>query len=99
MPDGLVAGVAGQAGRAGPLRYDLPPLGFAEWELAVRGVPGAAPGHYFLAARIHDQLGQVIEDAAAVYLGLPPRRPSPCRWMSWCPRSGPISRPSRRNST
>ena len=75
VPDGLVAGVAGvagQAGRAGPLRYDLPPLGFAEWELAVRGVPGAAPGHYFLAARIHDQLGQVIEDAAAVYLGLPP---------------------------
>ncbi|HEY9244944.1 MAG TPA: hypothetical protein VIP48_23335, partial [Streptosporangiaceae bacterium] len=57
---------------AGPLRYDLPPLGFAEWELAVRGAPGAAPGHYFLAARIHDQLGQVIEDAAAVYLGLPP---------------------------
>ena len=57
---------------AGPLAYQLPPLGFAEWELSVRGAPGAAAGHYFVAARIHDQLGQVIEDAVAVYLGLPP---------------------------
>ncbi len=72
VPDGVVAELAGQAGPAGPLHYDLPPLGFAEWALSVRGEPGAVPGHYFLAARIHDQLGQVIEDAAAVYLGLPP---------------------------
>ena len=57
---------------AGPPAYQLPPLGFAEWELSVRGAPGAAAGHYFVAARIHDQLGQVIEDAVAVYLGLPP---------------------------
>ena len=28
-----------------------------------------------------------------------PGAPSPCRWLSWCPRSRPISRPSRRNST
>ena len=66
VPDGLLV----QPG--GPLAYELPPLGFAEWELSVRGAPGAAPGNYFLAARIHDLLGQVIEDAAAVYLGLPP---------------------------
>ena len=56
----------------GPLRYDLPALGHAHWDLAVRGAAGAAPGHYFLAARIRDQLGQVLEDATAVVLGGPP---------------------------
>jgi hypothetical protein len=56
---------------AGPLRYDLPALGHAHWDLAVRGAAGAA-GHYFLAARIHDQLGQDFEDVTAVMLGEPP---------------------------
>jgi hypothetical protein len=42
----------------------------------VRGRPDAAAGHYFLGARIRDGLGQVVEDAAAVMLGLPPA-PSP----------------------
>jgi alpha-mannosidase len=56
----------------GPLRYDLPALGHARWDLAVRGAAGAPPGHYFLAARIRDQLGQVLEDATAVMLGGPP---------------------------
>ena len=62
-----------EAAPGGPLRYDLPALGHAHWDLAVRGAAGAAPGHYFLAARIRDQLGQVLEDAAAVMLGEPPR--------------------------
>jgi alpha-mannosidase len=66
VPDGLTAAPAG------PLRYELPPMGHAEWELTVRGTPGAPAGHYFLAARIHDRLGQVLEDAVAVQLGLPP---------------------------
>jgi alpha-mannosidase len=70
VPDGLL--VAARPGPEVALAYQLPPLGFAEWELSVRAAPGAAAGHYFVAARIHDQLGQVIEDAAAVYLGLPP---------------------------
>jgi hypothetical protein len=56
----------------GPLRYDLPALGHAHWELAVRGTAGAGPGHYFLTARIRDELGQVLEDATAVMLGGPP---------------------------
>ena len=56
----------------GPLRYDLPPLGHAHWDLAVRGTAGAAAGHYFLAARVRDELGQVLEDAMAVMLGGPP---------------------------
>jgi hypothetical protein len=66
VPDGLLAEPGGS------LAYELPPLGFGEWELTVRAAPGAAAGHYFLAARIHDQLGQAVEDAVAVHLGLPP---------------------------
>ena len=77
VPDGLVAELPGPEGTTalpGPevaLRYQLPPLGYAEWELTVRGMPGAAAGHYFLAARIHDRLGQALEDVAAVRVGLP----------------------------
>jgi alpha-mannosidase len=66
VPPGL------EATPGGPLRYDLPALGHAHWDLAVRGAAGAAPGHYFLAARIRDQLGQVLEDVTAVLLGGPP---------------------------
>jgi hypothetical protein len=66
VPDGLVAEPSG------PLGYELPPLGYAEWELTVRGRPGTAAGHYFLAARIRDELGQTHEDVVAVLLGLPP---------------------------
>ena len=64
------AGLA--ASPAGPLRYDLPALGHARWDLAVQGTAGAAAGHYFLAARVRDGLGQVLEDAMAVLLGGPP---------------------------
>ena len=66
VPPGL------EATPGGPLRYDLPALGHAHWDLTVRGAAGAAPGHYFLAARIRDQLGQVLEDVTAVLLGGPP---------------------------
>ncbi len=66
VPDGLVTEPSGR------LHYDLPSLGHAAWELAVRGRPGAPPGHYFLAARIRDQLGQACEDVTMVALGGPP---------------------------
>ncbi len=66
VPPGL------EATPGGPLHYDLPALGHAHWDLAVRGAPDAAPGHYFLAARIRDHLGQVLEDVTAVMLGGPP---------------------------
>ena len=66
VPGGLAAEPAG------PLRYDLPPLGHAAWDLAVCGRPGAPPGHYFLAARIRDELGQDCEDVTMVALGGPP---------------------------
>jgi alpha-mannosidase len=57
----------------GPLSYDLPGLGHARWELAVRQRPGSAggpppgaAGHRFVTARIADHAGQVIEDAALI---------------------------------
>jgi Glycosyl hydrolases family 38 N-terminal domain/Alpha mannosidase middle domain/Glycosyl hydrolases family 38 C-terminal domain len=55
---------------SGLLRYDLPPRGHASWELRVRALPGAA-GRYFLAARISDEAGQLLEDAALVTVGEP----------------------------
>jgi hypothetical protein len=59
------------AAPAGPLRYDLPARGHASWELLVRARPGAAAGRYFLAARIRDEAGQLLEDAALVTVGEP----------------------------
>jgi hypothetical protein len=51
------------------LRYDLAPGGYAAWGLSVRVPPGTAPGRYFVAARIRDDLGQLIEDTAMVAVG------------------------------
>jgi alpha-mannosidase len=58
----------------GPLRYALPERGHARWDLSVRALPNAGPGRYFLAARIGDELGQVLEDAALITVG---ERPGP----------------------
>ena len=60
----------------GPLRYDLPARGHASWELRVGARAGAAAGKYFLAARIRDGAGQLLEDAALVTVG-EPAMPSP----------------------
>jgi hypothetical protein len=57
---------------AGPLRYDLGPLGHAGWDLEVRARPGARRGRHFVTARIADGSGQVLEDAALVSFGEPP---------------------------
>jgi hypothetical protein len=51
------------------LRYDLAPGGYAAWDLPVRVPPGTAAGRYFVAARIRDDLGQLIEDTAMVAVG------------------------------
>ena len=51
------------------LRYELVPGGYAAWELAVRATPGTAAGRYFVAARIRDRLGHVLEDTAMVAVG------------------------------
>jgi hypothetical protein len=51
------------------LRYDLAPGGYVAWDLSVRVPPGTAAGRYFVAARIRDDLGQLIEDTAMVAVG------------------------------
>jgi len=56
----------------GPLRYALADRGYARWDLSVRALPDTGPGRYFVAARIGDNLGQVLEDAALITIGEPP---------------------------
>ena len=51
------------------LRYELAPGGYAAWDLAVRVPPGTAAGRYFVAARIRDDLGHLVEDTAMVAVG------------------------------
>jgi len=51
------------------LRYDLAPGGYAAWDLSVRVPPGTTAGRYFVAARIRDDLGQLVEDTAMVAVG------------------------------
>ena len=51
------------------LRYDLPANGFASWDIAARAAEGTADGRYFVAARISDALGQVLEDTLLVTVG------------------------------
>ena len=63
VPDALV--VSGPA----DLGYHLAGGAHAAWELTVRAAPGAAAGRYFVAARITDESGLRIEDAAMVAVG------------------------------
>jgi hypothetical protein len=51
------------------LRFDLAAGGYAAWGLSVRVPPGTTPGRYFVAARIRDDLGQLVEDTAMVAVG------------------------------
>ena len=71
VPDGLVAEVDGAPVAGTLLPYRLADSGFAAWDVTVRAVPGAADGRYFVAARIRDELGQQLEDAALVTVGEP----------------------------
>jgi len=57
-------------GPAGPDRYDLQPGDHQDFALTVDAA-GAAPGRYFLAARIHDHLGQILEDVVTVTVNGP----------------------------
>jgi alpha-mannosidase len=53
---------------AGPLRYGIAGGEYVSWDISVTG-PEAAPGRYFVAARIADPAGQVIEDTVMVAVG------------------------------
>jgi len=72
VPPGLVVEPAGPAA---PLRYELAGGGFAAWDLTARALPGTPPGRYYVAARITDDLGQTLEDAALVTVGEPAAPP------------------------
>ena len=72
VPPGLVVEPAGPAT---PLRYELAGGGFAAWELTAHVLPGTPRGRYYVAARILDDLGQSLEDAALVTVGEPPVPP------------------------
>jgi alpha-mannosidase len=56
---------------AGPLSYDLPPLGHQSFELTVGTGPEAGPARSFLTASITDPCGQVIEDSVLLTVGQP----------------------------
>jgi alpha-mannosidase len=51
------------------LSYDNADDDYTAWDLTVRAGLGAAPGRYFVAARIRDEHGQVIEDTVMVAIG------------------------------
>jgi hypothetical protein len=72
VPDGLAVTVDGTPARDGTvLTYQLADGEHAAWTVTVRALPQAPDGRYFLAARITDDLGQVIEETALVTLGEP----------------------------
>ncbi len=73
VPPGLRVQPAG--GGSGPLRYELAGGAYACWDLSVQVMPGTAPGRYYIAARIGDDLGQTLEDATLVTVGEPPPPP------------------------
>jgi alpha-mannosidase len=72
VPDGLLAEIDGAPVTAdAPLPFDIPGHGFTTWDVVVRARPGADAGRYFVAARIGDGLGQLLEDTALVTIGEP----------------------------
>jgi alpha-mannosidase len=72
VPDGLLAEIDGAPVTAdAPLPFDIPGHGFTTWDVVVRARPDADAGRYFVAARIRDGLGQLLEDTALVTIGEP----------------------------
>jgi alpha-mannosidase len=57
---------------AGPLRYDLQPLGYQAFDLTVTARPGTGPGRWFVTASIEERSGQVVQDSALLCIGQPP---------------------------
>ncbi len=57
---------------AGPVCYELAPLGYQSVPLTVAARPGTPPGRWFLTAQIDGPAGQLIEDSALLTVGQPP---------------------------
>jgi alpha-mannosidase len=58
---------------AGPLQYDLAPLGYQEFDLTLTARPGTPAGRRFITASIEEPSGQVVEDSALLSIGQPPQ--------------------------
>jgi alpha-mannosidase len=71
------AGLQVQSASAAPLHYHLAANGFAAWDLAVLVRPDAPLATHFVAARIMDEAGQVLEDAVAVAVAPAPLAAAP----------------------
>jgi alpha-mannosidase len=72
VPDGLLAEIDGAPVTADtPLPFDVPGHGFTTWDVVVRARPDATAGRYFVAARIRDGVGQLLEDTVLVTIGEP----------------------------
>jgi hypothetical protein len=56
---------------AGPLRYDLPPLGYQGFDLNVQAEPGSGQARSFLTASVTDAAGQAFEDSVLLTVGQP----------------------------
>jgi alpha-mannosidase len=82
---GPLGGVAAEAGPgshdtdAGKLPYQLTACGFAAWDVLLQAPEGAASARHFVAARIIDDVGQLLEDVAVVAVGeaAPPAADAP----------------------
>jgi len=71
----LAAPAGVQVRPAGPLRYDLAPLGQVGWDLMAQAAPGLAPSRSFVTARVTDAQGQVFEDSVLLTIGQPAAPP------------------------
>jgi hypothetical protein len=70
VPAGLQA-TDGEAAETatGKLHYHLAAMGYAAWDLVLQVPEKTAPARYFVTARILDEAGQVLEDAAVIAIG------------------------------
>jgi alpha-mannosidase len=64
-----------RADPAGPLGYQLAGREFAAWNITVSADDAAVCARHFLAARITDPAGQLLEDCVAVAVGEPGQAP------------------------
>jgi hypothetical protein len=75
VPDGLSVRIDERAhtspAERGGRGYELGPNEYASWPVVVSAGPQTPDGRYFIAARITDDLGQVLEDTALVTVGQP----------------------------
>ncbi|HEX9031414.1 MAG TPA: hypothetical protein VF834_06175, partial [Streptosporangiaceae bacterium] len=62
-------------GGPGELPYQLEAGAYAAWDLVLRAPADAVPGRHYLAARIVDEAGQVLEDAVVIAVGEQPPPP------------------------